>query len=174
MVYGFVRQSGGRVTIGSQPGRGTRVEILLPTAPAEDDAGEARTPGSVSPGHARVLVVEDEPGVRKVAVRFLHSLGYDTLEAGTAERALELLRIDRGIQLLFSDVVLGEGANGFELVREARRLRPDLPALLTSGYERSPGGVDEALQSGVGLLRKPYRREQLGEALAQALEGRSN
>ncbi|UGB47294.1 PAS domain S-box protein [Frateuria edaphi] len=173
MVYGFVKQSGGRVTIGSQPGRGTRVEILLPTAPAEDETGEARTPGSVNPGHARVLVVEDEPGVRKVAVRFLHALGYDTLEAGNAEQALALLRIDRGIQLLFSDVALGNGTNGFELVREARRLRPALPALLTSGYERSTEGADEALQSGVGLLRKPYRREQLGEALAQALEGRS-
>ncbi|MGN2246847.1 PAS domain S-box protein [Frateuria sp. GZRR35] len=172
MVYGFVRQSGGRVVIGSQPGRGTRVEILLPTAPQEEDAGEARTPGSVSPGHTRVLVVEDEPGVRKVAVRFLHSLGYDTLEAGDAAQALALLRIDHGIRLLFSDVALGDGTNGFELVREARRLRPDLPALLTSGYERTTDGTDEALPGGVGLLRKPYRREQLGEALAQALEGR--
>ncbi|MGN2243270.1 PAS domain S-box protein [Frateuria sp. GZRR33] len=172
MVYGFVRQSGGRVVIGSQPGRGTRVEILLPTAPPVEEIGEARTPGSVTPGHARVLVVEDEPGVRKVAVRFLHALGYDTLEAADAQRALELLRIDRGIQLLFSDVALGNGSNGFELVREARRLRPGLPALLTSGYERSTDGADEALQSGVGLLRKPYRRDQLGEALALALEER--
>ena len=172
MVYGFVRQSGGRIAIGSQPGRGTRVEILLPTAPLEEEAGEARTPGSVSPGHARVLVVEDEPGVRKVAVRFLHALGYDTLEAGSAKQAMEMLRIDHGIQLLFSDVALGNGTNGFELVREARRLRPGLPALLTSGYERSSDGAGEALQSGVGLLRKPYRREQLGEALAQALEAR--
>jgi CheY-like chemotaxis protein len=119
-----------------------------------------------------VLVVEDEPAVRKVAVRFLHSLGYDTLEDASAEQALELLRIDRGIELLFSDVALGSGTNGFELVREARRLRPGLPALLTSGYERSTDGADEARQSGVGLLRKPYRREQLGEALALALEGR--
>ncbi|UGB39607.1 PAS domain-containing hybrid sensor histidine kinase/response regulator [Frateuria soli] len=172
MVYGFVRQSGGRVAIGSQPGRGTRVEILLPTAPPEDELGEARTPGSISPGHARVLVVEDEPGVRKVVVRFLHALGYDTLEAGDGARAMALLRMDRGIQLLFSDVSLGSGTNGFELVREARRLRPGLPALLTSGYERTTDGAEEALESGVELLRKPYRREQLGEALAKALEGR--
>ncbi|HET6805523.1 MAG TPA: PAS domain S-box protein [Frateuria sp.] len=172
MVYGFVQQSGGRLVIGSQPGRGTRVEILLPTAPSAEDAGEARTAGSVSPGHARVLVVEDEPDVRKLAVRFLHSLGYDTLEAGNATEALALLRSDHGIDLLFSDVALGNGTNGFELVREARCLRPDLPALLTSGFERSTAGADAALQSGVGLLRKPYRREQLGEALAQALESR--
>lgn len=171
MVYGFVRQSGGRVTIGSQPGRGTRVELLLPTAASEEEAGEARTPGSVSPGRARVLVVEDEPGVRKVAVRFLHSLGYDTLEAGDASGALELLRSDPGIQLLFSDVVLAGDVSGFELVRQARQLRPELPALLTSGYEFPASGSPDVAPSGVALLRKPYRQEQLGEALARALEG---
>jgi PAS domain S-box-containing protein len=172
MVYGFVRQSGGRLTIGSQPGRGTRVEILLPTAPSEDDVGEARTAGSVSPGHARVLVVEDEPGVRQVAVRFLHALGYDTLEAGNARQALELLRSDAGIRLVFSDVALANGETGFELVREARRLRPQLPALLASGYEHGTDGAGEALPDGVRLLRKPYRVDQLGEALALALEAR--
>ncbi|HEV2621797.1 MAG TPA: PAS domain S-box protein [Frateuria sp.] len=172
MVYGFARQSGGRLTIGSQPGRGTRVEILLPTAPPQEEAGESRTAGSVSPGHARVLVVEDEPGVRKVAVRFLHSLGYDTLEAADATQALALLRGDKGIRLLFSDVALADNASGFELVREARRLRPGLPALLTSGYEHATEGADEALPEGVRLLHKPYRVEQLGEALAGAMEAR--
>jgi PAS domain S-box-containing protein len=172
MVYGFATQSGGRLTIGSHPGRGTRVEILLPTAPPQEEAGESRTAGSVSPGHARVLVVEDEPGVRKVAVRFLHSLGYDTLEAADATQALALLRGDKGIRLLFSDVALADNASGFELVREARRLRPGLPALLTSGYEHATEGADEALPEGVRLLHKPYRVEQLGEALAGAMEGR--
>jgi CheY-like chemotaxis protein len=147
------------------------VEILLPTAPPEEEAGEARTAGSVSPGHARVLVVEDEPSVRKVAVRFLHSLGYDTLEAGDATQALALLRSDNGIRVVFSDVALANDMTGFELVREARRLRPGLPALLTSGYEHATEGANQTLPSGVGLLRKPYRVEQLGEALAQALEG---
>jgi len=172
MVYGFARQSGGRLTIGSQAGRGTRVEMLLPTAPSEEESGEARTAGSVSLGHARVLVVEDEPGVRRVAVRFLHSLGYDTLEAADAAQAVELLRSDHGIGLVFSDVVLANDTTGFELVREARRLRPGLPVLLTSGYEHAASGAGEAMPLGVRLLRKPYRVEQLGEALAEALEGR--
>jgi PAS domain S-box-containing protein len=172
MVYGFARQSGGRLTIGSQPGRGTRVEILLPTAPPEEDVGEARTAGSVSPGHARVLVVEDEPGVRQVAVRFLHSLGYDTLEAVDARQALELLRGDSCIRLVFSDVALADGATGFDLVREARRLRPELPALLASGYEHATAGAAAPRPDGIRLLRKPYRVDQLGEALALALEGR--
>jgi PAS domain S-box-containing protein len=170
MVYGFVEQSGGRLRIESQPGQGTRVELLLPTAAAVEETGETGSPDGLSPGHARVLVVEDEAGVRKVAVRFLRSLGYDTLEAGDAAQALDLLHGDPGIRLLFSDVVLGNGHTGFELVRDARLLRPGLPALLTSGYERSAIGADEALQGGVELLRKPYRLEQLGQALAKALE----
>jgi len=66
-------------------------------------------------------------------------------------------------------VVLGSGRTGFELVTEARRIRPALPALLTSGYERSAIGMDAALDSGVELLSKPYRIEQLGEALGRAL-----
>jgi CheY-like chemotaxis protein len=170
MVYGFVKQSGGHLSIDSQPGQGTRVELLLPTAAAEEEATEAGASNRVSTGHALVLVVEDEPGVRKVAVRFLRSLGYDTLEAEDAAQALELLRADLRIQLLFSDVVLGGDQTGFELIREARLLRPGLPALLTSGYERSAIGADEAAHSGVELLRKPYRLEQLGRALSHALE----
>lgn len=169
MVYGFARQSGGRLTIGSHPGRGTRVEILLPTATPEGEIGEARTPGSATQGHARVLVV-DEPGMCEVAVRFLHSLGYDTLEASDARQALELLRGDHGIGLVFSDAVLANAAAGVELVCEARRLRPGLPVLLTSGREPGASGSGEALPGDVRLLPKPYRVEQLGEALAQALE----
>jgi len=170
MVYGFVKQSGGRLRIESQPGQGTRIELLLPTATIGEEIAET-TDGDNRRGHARVLVVEDEPGVRKVAVRFLRSLGYDTLEASSASQAMELLHHDASIQLLFSDVVLGSGHTGFELVRDARLLRPGLPALLASGYANASIGADEALHTGIQLLRKPYRLEQLSDALAQALEG---
>ena len=171
MVYGFARQSGGRLTLGSQPGRGTRVEILLPTAAPQDEVGEARTPGSISHRLARVLVVEDEPDVRRVAIRFLHALGYDTLEAADASQALAQVRDDRGIHLVFSDVGLACGMDGIALVQAIRRLRPGLPALLTSGREQADNKA-AALPAGVALLRKPYRVEQLGDALARALENR--
>ena len=169
MVYGFARQSGGHLGIESRPGQGTRVEVLLPAATAVDESPQRNAQPAPRPGGALVLVVEDEPGVRAVALRFLRSLGYDALEAEDAPRALALLQAHPQIQLLFSDVVLGSGQTGFELVREARRVRPTLPALLTSGYERAAIGIDEVLHSGVELLRKPYRIEQLGEALARAL-----
>jgi PAS domain S-box-containing protein len=169
MVYGFARQSGGLVNIDSRPGQGTRVEVLLPAAAAPEEAAEGDASPMPRAGGALVLVVEDEPGVRAVAVRFLRSLGYQAVEAEDARQALELLQAEPRIGLLFSDVVLGSGQTGFELVTEARRIRSALPALLTSGYERSAIGMDAALDSGVELLRKPYRIEQLGEALGRAL-----
>ncbi|MEW5836864.1 MAG: PAS domain S-box protein [Pseudomonadota bacterium] len=176
MVYGFVRQSGGRVRIESAPGHGTRVELLLPVAPEspeDEDEGDAMTGAAARPNHIRVLVVEDEPDVRRVAVGLLRSLGYDTVEAGNAAQALELLHEDTSIRLLFSDVVLGQGHTGFELAREARVMRPGLPVLLTSGYAQASASADAALHNGIQLMRKPYRQDQLARAMTLALEGSS-
>ncbi len=171
MVYGFARQSGGHLRIESQLGRGTRVELLLPTANSKDEASKTGASAGASPRRALVLVVEDEPDVRNVAIRFIRSLGHDVLEAEDAEQALALLKANPGIQLLFSDVVLGNGQTGFELVREARLRHPALSVLLASGYERSASGADEVAHGDIELLRKPYRLEQLGQALSRALAG---
>lgn len=172
MVYGFARQSGGRVRIESMPGQGTRVELLLPSSPLsvpDEDEPETTTRSPVPPSHTRVLVVEDEPAVREVTTGLLRSLGYDPVEASHAAQALEQLHLDPSIRLLFSDVVLGRGHSGFELVREARVLRPGLPALLTSGYAYASAGAKYAERTGIQLLSKPYHQDQLAQALAQAL-----
>jgi len=116
-----------------------------------------------------VLVVEDEPEVRGIALAFLRSLGYATAEAADAESALEVLASRKDIDLLFSDIVLGSGMTGFDLLREAKKQRPDLRVLLTSGYERAPSGHDEYPAVDIEVLRKPYRREQLAAALRKAL-----
>jgi CheY-like chemotaxis protein len=116
-----------------------------------------------------VLVVEDEPEVREIAVAFLKSLGYRTHAVGSAAEALARLEQDPEIALVFSDVMLGNGMDGHELARAARKLRPRLPILMTSGYndpaaaEKSDG--DHAFE----LLRKPYRRELLAEAVWRSL-----
>ncbi|HEY6894723.1 MAG TPA: PAS domain S-box protein, partial [Rhodanobacteraceae bacterium] len=169
MVYGFVKQSGGRVTIESAVGIGTRVDLYLP---ARDGGAAARAAAPAAAasheGRESILVVEDERDVRTIATAFLRSFGYTTYEAESGERALELLDEHPEIALLFSDVVLGSGMTGYELVREARRARPRLPALLTSGYERAAGDHDETAPADVDLLRKTYRREQLGEAIRKA------
>jgi CheY-like chemotaxis protein len=142
----------------------------LPAARAAAIAATTRAPAASSSGNEKILVVEDEPEVRAVAVAFLRSLGYATLQAASAEQALDLLQQHDDIALLFSDVVLGSGMNGGDLARAALQLRPGLPTLLTSGYEHDvPLGDSGALP----LLGKPYRREDLSDAVRQALDRRS-
>jgi PAS domain S-box-containing protein len=174
MVYGFVKQSGGHMAIDSQLGYGTRVELYLPAASPGAAHSQSSGEAHIRQGRETVLVVEDEPEVRVIALAFLRSLGYATYEASDAESALDLLARHADIEVLFSDVVLGSGMTGFDLVREARRLRPNLRALLTSGYERAPVGGDEAARSEFDVLRKPYRREQLAIALRKTLDREPN
>jgi PAS domain S-box-containing protein len=172
MVYGFVKQSGGRLAVDSELGYGTRIEIALPAVrPGAAPAAETAAAPS-SRGHESVLVVEDEPDVRGVAVAFLRSLGYAVLAAGSAPEAIQILSSDAKIDLLFSDVILGSGMTGGELAHEARRLRPGLRVLLTSGYERTALDEAAAPDAAFELLRKPYRREELSAAVRRALEGR--
>ena len=168
MVYGFVKQSGGYMHIDSQLGHGTHVELYLPVAtlaPSED----LPTPLSRR-GHETVLVVEDEPEVRRVGVTFLRTLGYTPLEAGDAETALRLLSTRPGIDLLFTDIVLGGDMTGFELAAKARELYTSLPVLFTSGYEYASLGIEPHAFGAFELLRKPYRREQLGGAIRRVLD----
>jgi len=170
MVYGFVKQSGGRMTIESQLGYGTSIELHFPsvnmtiTHELQDQA-----PLATPVGQGTVLVVEDEAEVRAVALNFLRSLGYATYEATGAEEALRCLQEHPDIDLLFSDIVLGRGMTGVELAEQARCHRRELPVLLTSGYEHLSQDVSPAALDRFPMLPKPYRREELGHAVFQAL-----
>ncbi|HEY0232254.1 MAG TPA: PAS domain S-box protein [Dokdonella sp.] len=168
MVYGFAKQSGGAMTIESQLGYGTRVALQLPQAPAGRADTVLRERPLKSSGGETVLVVEDEPDVRGIAVAFLRSLGYSSLVASTAEEALGLLRNHARIELLFSDVVLGSGMTGVDLAHAARRLRPGLPVLLASGYEHAM--LDGDAQDSLELLRKPYSRGDFAAAIRRVLD----
>jgi two-component system NtrC family sensor kinase len=168
-VYGFVKQSGGALRIESEPGFGTTVEILLPGCGGGTAAGLQATPPAPARRVARdgevVLVVEDEPDVRDVAVEELRALGYTTLSAGDAEAALDILGRDGRIDLLFSDVVIPGSRNGVQLCDQARRLRPGLKVLLTSGY-----GTERGTAPGdIRLLSKPYDNTHLAEQVREAL-----
>lgn len=157
MVYGFAKQSGGHLQINSTQGRGTRVDLYLPVTRAAAQSAAPTGIGRATSGGETILVVEDDPAVRNIAVAFLRSSAYKVLAVPSAEDASQALRDTPEIALLFSDVMLGSGRNGKELAEEARQLRPELPVLLTSGYEEYAisGATD------FDLLRKPYRREQL-------------
>ena len=172
MVYGFVTQSGGGLTLESRLGFGTQFAFLLPVSPVRlRDAGmKDAEPHGAPPGGRTVLVVEDEADVGRIAIRFLQATGYDVIATDSAHEALALLIGPTPIDVLFSDVVLGSGMNGRELALEARRLRPNLPVLLVSGYPGTAGQGGTDADDGIELLRKPYRREELANALRRVLE----
>ena len=116
-------------------------------------------------GDETILVVEDDADVLSVAVSGLQDLGYDVKTATNASDALDVLRRTAKIDVLFSDVVMPGGMNGAQLAVEARRIRPELKVLLTSGYTASALTEDHGLSGRLEVLRKPYRREELATKL---------
>ena len=142
-VWAFVTQSGGRVEVASEPGRGTTFELFLPLSPEAADAVDGDLPlRAEAGGSERILVVEDEDDVREVAAATLERLGYHTIAARDGRDALAILHRSGEVDLLFTDYVMPNGLNGAQLAREALRLRPHLKVLVTSGYARraSPAG----------------------------------
>jgi CheY-like chemotaxis protein len=164
MVYGFVQQSGGGMTIRSTPGMGTCVELLLPMAnvPAAQSAKDAPMTPPLNPG--RVLIVEDEEAVRDVAAAQARSLGYDVVTVEGFDAALAVLEAEADdIDVVFSDLMLGSGPDGLALANAVRQRWPGTPVLLTSGH---PYGIALPPSSGIEMLAKPYDRERLAAALA--------
>jgi len=170
MIYGFAQQSGGHVRIESQVGEGTAVTILLRAVTGNlAHAGEAAAPAPIRRGQGRVLLVEDEPSVRVFMRTQLESLGYDVTDVGDGPSALELLRMGASFDLLLSDVVLPKGMSGVEIARETQTLHPSIRVLLTSGYSEEVFKDHGRPKGDIPLLRKPFRRRELAEAIRQAL-----
>lgn len=168
-IYGFVKQSNGNVMIYSEVEQGTTVNIYLPqyeTTHKTDEVESNTLPGQVSSGET-VLVVEDNPDVRAVAVARLKRLGYKVMESETAVDAIRQLSDDSEIDAVFSDVVMPGGQSGFDLARWITSNRPGLPVLLTSGFSEyvMPGPNSDHLQ----VLRKPYTQKELEIELRRAI-----
>ncbi len=172
-VYGFVKQSGGHVEIASQPGEGTTVELYLPRflggAPLPESEREAAKPSPQGQAREVILVVEDEPGVRRFSVAALTELGYAVLEAEDAAKALALLDTRPEIVLLFTDVVM-PGVDGPKLAREALKRRPDLKVLFTSGYAKTGPAPADVLAPGGELLSKPFAVDDLAVRVRRLLD----
>jgi CheY-like chemotaxis protein len=173
MVYGFVKQSGGNVKIYSEPGQGTTVKIYLPrlhAAVAEEGATEA----PLIPEGTRdetILVCEDDDDVRAYSVEVLRELGYRVLEAHDGPSALRLLERQEGrVDLLFTDVVLPSGMLGNELAAEARKHRPELKVLFTTGYARNAIVHHGRLDPGVELITKPFTYADLAARIRDLLD----
>ncbi len=172
MIYGFVKQSGGFVKIYSEPNQGTMVKLYLPRTKdpvAEAPRGKEAEIGDLR-GRECILVVEDDELVRNYVVSRLDGLGYRVLEAEDGKAAVALIEKGLDVDLLFTDVVLPEGLNGRQLADEARRLRPDVKILFTSGYTQETMVHHGKLDPGIALLNKPYRREDLARKIRQILD----
>ncbi|HBV8866855.1 TPA: HAMP domain-containing protein [Klebsiella pneumoniae] len=165
MVYGFVRQSGGRVALESAPGQGTTVRLQLPRALTEVEKEVAPAVDEPPPAGER-LALEDEEDVRQTLCEQLHQLGWLTLETASGEEALQLLEASPDIALLISDLMLPGALSGADVIHTARRRFPALPVLLISGQDLRPA-QNPALPE-VEWLRKPFTRAQLAQALSAA------
>jgi PAS domain S-box-containing protein len=174
MVYGFIKQSNGHVSIYSEPGLGTTVRMYLPVQrinalkrplQRRTDNTEAMLGGTET-----VLVVEDDVFVRTYATMCLKSLGYAVIAAMDGNDALQKLGTDIHIDVLFTDVVMPGGINGWELADLAQRARPGLPVVLTSGYALETLIKHGRAHGGSVILTKPYRKAELALRMRDALK----
>jgi signal transduction histidine kinase/DNA-binding response OmpR family regulator len=170
-VYGFVKQSGGHVTVYSEPGHGTTVKMYFPrhhgASTSHDEADPLAVPTS-SAGEV-ILLVEDNEDVRAYSSMILSELGYRVLEAADADSALKIIGSDKRIDLLFTDVVL-PGKSGRILADAAAGIRPALKVLFTTGYSRNAIVHHGRLDPGVQLISKPFTFEELATRVRDILD----
>jgi CheY-like chemotaxis protein len=169
VIYGFAKQSRGHLRLVSEPGEGTTVVLYLPRAlhnAIELDAATAKSPRGQ--GEA-ILIVEDDAIVRSIISDALRDLGYAILSASDAREAIPILRSNRRIDLLISDVVLPH-INGRKLAETARGLRPTLKVLFVSGYAEGATTRGDFLDPGMDMLTKPFALDALGAKVRAMIE----
>jgi len=175
MVYGFVRQSGGAITVDSAPGRGATFALLLPRT--DEKADRTPTPKQLLPqterGSGTVLIAEDERALRRLSATVLKQAGYQTLEASDGQQALDLYTVHaRSIVMVVTDVVMPH-MGGIELADRLRKMNASLPILFVTGYvEQTDALQDSAV--GAPVLLKPFSPEALLRAVSSALQGVKN
>jgi len=170
MAYGFVKQSGGGLSIQSQPGQGTTVLMVLPLTTPELDIDLPADDAPLAHGGELVLLVEDDPNVRRVIRQQLIDLGYPVIEAENGSQALEMVEHIPDIATVVSDVIMPGGINGRQLAERVLASRPEMRIVLMSGYADED---EEAGASALPVLAKPFVRQDLARALQQASKGRS-
>jgi signal transduction histidine kinase len=172
-VYGFIRQSGGHVAIYSEPGEGTTVKLYLPrhAGPVNTYSPEpAPATTEVAPGNGeKIVVVEDDPLVRRFTVEALNEVGYEVVEAADGPAGLAALEAHVDARMLFTDVVLAGPMNGRKLADAALQLRPELKVVFTTGYTRNAIIHHGRLDPGVELLGKPFTARELTEKIRAVL-----
>lgn len=176
MVFGFVKQSGGHISVYTELGHGTTFRMYLPVTDIEFDKAMSK-PNTLlgMPGQYTVLVVEDEPEIRKLAVQFLLTESFKVLSAENADAALRLMANNPTIDLLFTDVMMPGPLNGIELGIKFAKQYPEAPVLLTSGFAEPvvKKQASPLVDMHFPLLSKPYRKGQLINAITRLLNGQT-
>ncbi|MGJ8573124.1 MAG: ATP-binding protein [Hoeflea sp.] len=171
MIHGLAIQLNGRLKLSSTPGKGTTAELWIPKSEHEEqkENSMAKTQpiNTDAPIRRRILMVDDDILIAMSSVDMLEDLGHEVVEANSGAQALDILKSDSGFDLMISDFSM-PGMNGADLAMEARRLLPDLPILLATGYAELPPGAD----IDVPRLGKPYSQEQLAIEIAKLLQNR--
>jgi len=166
-AYGFARQSGGALTLQSEPGKGAAFTLYLPRTNEKArglDEGQQQNGFRARPGE-RALLVEDNDEVAQVAAGYLGQLGFGVERADNVDVALRKLRDDKSFNLVLSDIVMPGGLNGLDLAHAVREHHAELPLVLASGYSDK---ANEALREGFVLLPKPFTSAALAEAIESA------
>jgi two-component system cell cycle sensor histidine kinase/response regulator CckA len=171
-VYGIVKQSGGYIWVDSEPGCGTTFKIYLPTVEEEASAFHQTNDTSLLPcGSETILIAEDEPSVRGLAVRALRERGYTLIEAANGEEAFHIAQEqdDKRINLLLTDVVMPQ-MGGKQLADQLKMLQPDIKVLFISGYADNAIGDHGVLEPGTNFLQKPFTPTALAQRVRQVLD----
>jgi signal transduction histidine kinase/CheY-like chemotaxis protein len=170
-AYGFVKQSGGHIKIYSELNEGTSVKLYLPRTRRAQDALTDVSSQPAEGGSERILVVEDDEGVRAAVVDMLTDLGYAVQRAENAEAALKVLESGAPVDLLFTDVVMPGAISTRDFTRRAQEMFPKLLVLYTSGYTQNAIVHNGRLDDDAFLLSKPYRKDELARKLRSVFAG---
>jgi PAS domain S-box-containing protein len=171
MVYGFAKQSGGTVTVASEPGLGTTITLYFPVAEGAIEAAAAAPRAIDQPGAETVLVVDDRPEVADLAQAMLEEAGYTVHVSYSPSDALAKMAALGGVDLLFSDVIMPGNMNGVMLAREAIKRHPETKVLLTTGYADESIERTDAAGDRFDVLHKPYRQTDLARRVRIVFEG---
>ncbi len=175
MVYGFAKRYNGYIKVYSEPGVGTSIRLYLPRSSAgeaavnDNDSQKTQLPT----GSESILIVDDEVDLLQIADRYLSELGYTTFQAENAAQSLEILEKEERIDLIFSDVVMPGGMNGYELAQQATLKRPNLKVLLTSGFTLKTIAHNGLARFSSNILSKPYRKADLAQRVRMVLDEES-
>ena len=170
MAYGFAKQSNGHLSIYSELGEGTTINVFLPAHTDKVQETASRDNVASPKGNEKILLVEDDPALAALACNMLEALGYRVEVAGNVEAGLALYRQHGDFDLLLSDMILPGGRNGRQLAEELQLINPDLKVIYMSGYTENAVLHHGRLDAGVVLLQKPFKTSDLSTLVREVLD----